>query len=75
MPSNAFKCVITAKNFEVVDNFSIFKDFKRDVAEDLTLLEAPILGGRAVANTLKDKIATRERPIKRFSTLQSHDIV
>ena len=48
--------MITAKNFEMIDKFSIFKDFKRLVAEDLTILGAPVLEGRAVDNVLKDKI-------------------
>ena len=65
----ASKCEITAKNFEMIDKFSIFKDFKRVAAEDLTLLDAPILDGRAVDNTLEDNIATLERSIKRFSTI------
>ena len=69
----AIKCEITAKNFEMIDKFSNFKDFKRVAAEDLTILDAPVLKGRAVDNTLKDKIATLERSIKRLSTLQSHD--
>ena len=67
------KCEITTKNFEIIDKFSIFKDFKRVAAEDLTLLGEPILEGRTVDNTLKDKIATLERSIKRLSALQSDD--
>ena len=68
---NERKCEITAKNFEMIDKFSIFKDFKRVAAEDLTILGAPVLEGRAVDNALKYKIATLERSIKRLSTLQS----
>ena len=66
---NASKCEITVNNFEMIDKFSIFKDFKSIAAEDLTLLGAPILEGRAVDNTVKDKIVTLERSIKRFETL------
>ena len=57
----------------MIDKFSIFKDFKRVAAEDLTLLGAPVLEGRAVDNVVKDKIVTLERSIKRLSTLQSDD--
>ena len=57
----------------MIDKFSIFKDFKRVTAEDLTILGAPVLEGRAVYNVLKDKIATLEISIKRLSTLQSYD--
>ena len=63
---NARKCEITAKNFKMIDKFSIFKDFKRVAAEDLTILGARVLAGRAVDNVLKDKIATLERSIKRL---------
>ena len=55
----------------IIDKFSIFKNFKTVAAEDLTLLDVPILEDRVVDNALKDKIATLERLIKRLSTLQS----
>ena len=69
----ARQCEITTKNFEMIDKFSIFKDFKRVAAEDLIILGASVLEGRAFDNVLKDKIATLERSIKVLSTLQSHD--
>ena len=62
---------IIAKNFGMIENFYIFKDLKRVAADDLTLLVAPILQGRAVDNALKNKISTLERSIKGLSTLQS----
>ena len=55
---NACKCEITAKNFDIIDEFAVIKDFKSIAMEDLTLLGAPILEGRAVDNALQDKIAT-----------------
>ena len=70
---NACKCEITAKNFDTIDDFVVFKDFKRIAMEDLTLLGAPILEGRAVDNALQNKSATLERSIIRLSILQSHD--
>ena len=57
--SNARKCEITAKYFEMIDKFSIFKNFKRVAAEDQTILGAPILKGRAVNNVLKNKITIK----------------
>ena len=66
---NACKCDITAKNFDIIDEFAI----KRVTIEDLTLLAASILEGRAVDKTLQDKIAILERSITRLSKLQSHD--
>ena len=64
---------MAAKNFDIIDEFAVFKAFKRIAIEDLTLLGAPILEGRAVDNALQDKIATLERSITRLSKLQSHD--
>ena len=57
----------------MIDTFSIFKDFKIVATEDLTLLGASTLEGKAVDNALKDKIVTLERSINRLSILQSHD--
>ena len=70
---NPHKCEITARNFNIVDKFPIFNNFKRIALEDITLLGAPVLEGRAVDNALKDKIVTIERSITRLSTLQTHD--
>ena len=70
---NAWKCEITAKNFDIIDEFDVFKDFKRIAMEDLTQLGAPILEGIAVDNAWQDKIATFQRSINRLSKLQSHD--
>ena len=57
----------------MIDKFSIFKDFKRVAAEDLTIMGAPVLECRSADDVLKDKIATLERQMKQLSTLQSHD--
>ena len=69
---NPHKCEITASNFNIVDNFPIFHNFKRIALEDITLLGSSVLEGRAVDNALKDKIVTLERSITRLSTLQTH---
>ena len=52
---NANKCEITARNFDIINKFSIFNQFKRVLLEDMTLLGAPILAGRAVDAALKEK--------------------
>ena len=70
---NPHMCEITARNFNIVDEFPIFNNFKRMALEDITLLRAPVLEGKAVDNALKDKIVTLERSITRLSTLQTHD--
>ena len=53
---NTHKCEIIANNFELVDQFPILKDFKRIAKEDMTLLSAPILEGKAVDKALQAKI-------------------
>ena len=55
---NPHKYEITARNFNIVDKFPIFNNFKRIALEDITLLGVPVLEGRAVDNALKDKIVT-----------------
>ena len=42
---NRHKCEIIANNFDLVDKFPIFDDFKRMNKEDMTLLGAPVLSG------------------------------
>ena len=54
---------------ELVDQFPIFKDFKRIAKEDMTLLGAPILEGKAVDEALKAKIMDLERSVERLSLL------
>ena len=43
--------------------------------EDITLLGAPVLAGRAVDAAVKDKVVTLEKSIKRLSLLTSHDFL
>ena len=63
---NAYKCRMKAKNFDVIEEFADFKDFKRITMEELTLLRVRFLEGRAVDNAWQDKIATLERSITRL---------
>ena len=70
---NTHKCEITANNFELVDQFPILKDFKRIAKEDMNLLGAPILEGKAVNKALQAKIMDLELSVERLSLLQAHD--
>lgn len=70
---NASKCEITANNLHVIDGHNVFKDFRRIVKEDLTLLGAPILGGAVVDRVLSDKIQQLEKAVQRLSLLPAHD--
>ena len=58
--------IINNNIIEMIEKFSIFKDFKRVATEDLTILGAPVLEGRTVDNVLKRKIATLKNQLKGF---------
>ena len=57
----------TAKNFDIINKFPVFNQFKMVLLEDMTLLGAPILAERAVDAALKGKTAILEKSIKRLS--------
>ena len=64
---------IIANNFDHVDKFTIFDDFKRMYKENMTLLGAPVLSGRATDKVLQEKISDLDRAIDRLSLLEAHD--
>ena len=70
---NPARCEIVAANFNEVEKYPSFKDFKRSRKEDLTILGAPILKGLAVNKALADKISELERAIGRLSLLHAHN--
>ena len=70
---NAHKCEIIANTFELIDQYSIFKDFKRTAKEDMTLSGAPGLEGKAVDKALQEKIADMEQSVKSLSLLKARD--
>ena len=70
---NIHMCEITARNFDLIDKFPIFHHFKCLPLEDITLLRAPVLAGRAVDAAFTEKGVTLEIFIKRLSLLMSHD--
>ena len=63
---NIHKCEITTRNFDIIDNFPIFQQFKMVSLEDMTLLGAPVLAGRAVAAALKAKVVTLKKSINAY---------
>ena len=67
------KCEIVAANFNEVEKYPIFKDFKRIRKGDLTILGAPILKGPVVDKAIADKISELERAIGNLSLLHAHD--
>ena len=70
---NASKCGIICSNGDLVDQYPIFKDFKRVAKEDLNILDSPVFEGKSVDSALRAKITDLERSVERFSLLQAHD--
>ena len=60
-------------HFELIDQYSIFKDFQRTAKENMTLLGAPVPEGKAVDKALREKIADLERSMEHQSLLQAYD--
>ena len=51
---NDSKCEIICSNGDLVDQYPIFKDFKRVAKEDLNILGAPVFEGKAVDSALRE---------------------
>ena len=49
---NPSKCEIICSNFDILNEYPVFKEFKWVKKEDLTLLGAPIQKGKAVDKAL-----------------------
>ena len=65
-----------AIRFQIIDidsSFKFFKHFRRVQPEDLSLLAAPILKGRAFDTALRKKIEDLDRAISRLTLLHPHD--
>ena len=70
---NTSKCEIICSNGDLVDQYPIFKYFKRVAKENFNILSAPVFEGKAVDSALIAKITDLERSIECLSLLQSHD--
>ena len=70
---NAAKCEVTYGDSSTPHDDPILKIFQRTKMDDLTLLGAPILSGRAVDKALKEKTEKLKKAISRLYFLQSHD--
>ena len=64
---------IIANSFDLVDQFPVFNNGKNVNKVDLTLLDAPVLPGRAIDKVLQEKISDLGPAINRLSLLQAHD--
>ena len=70
---NPTKFEIVAPNFNEVEKYPMFKDFKRIRKEDLIILRTPVLKGSVVDKALADKISELERAIGLLSLFHAHD--
>ena len=70
---NSHKYEIISNNFDKIDKFLVSKDFRRVAKEDLTLLGAPILEGKAVDRDQNANITDLQRSVERLSLLPAHD--
>ena len=69
---NSRTCEIIMEDFSQLEQFQVFKDFIRVFKDDMTLLEAPILQGRALDTALRTKVEELERAINRLKLLRAH---
>ena len=70
---NLQKCEIFANNFDLIDQYSVFSQFKRVQKEDMTFLGSPVLPSRAMDRVFQGKIDDVERTIQLLALLQAHD--
>ena len=69
------KCKIVCSNFDILNDYLVFKEFKRVKNKELTLLvrlRAPVQKGKAV-KALDIKITEIKTAIGRLSLLPTHD--
>jgi len=70
---NVDKCEIITDDFTEISTLATFNDFIRVNKEDMTLLGAPVLKGKAQDKAIQDKIDDLTRAVERLKHLQAHD--
>jgi len=70
---NVDKCEIITDNFTKISTLATFNDFIRVNKEDMTLLGAPVLKGKAQDKAIQDKIDDLTRAVERLKHLLAHD--
>ena len=70
---NTAKCDIIMDAFSKLDSFPIFKDFIRIAKDNMTLIGAPILQGKALDEALQGKVDDLQKAISRLKLLRAHD--
>jgi len=67
------KCEIITDDFTEIKTHATFNDFIRVNKEDMTLLGAPVLKGKAQDKAIQDKIDDLTRAVEHLKHLQAHD--
>ena len=70
---NVDKCEIITDDFTEISTLATFNDFIRVNKEDMTLLEAPVLKGKAQDKAIQDKTDDLITAVERLKHLQAHD--
>jgi len=70
---NVDKCEIITDDFTEINTLATFNDFIRVNKEDMTLLGAPVLKGKAQDKAIQDKIDDLSRAVERLKHLQALD--
>jgi len=67
------KCEIITDDFTEISTLAMFNDFIRVNKEDMSLLGAPVLKGKAQDKAIQDKIDDLTRAVERLKHVQAHD--
>ena len=70
---NVDKCEIITDDFTEINTLAMFTDFIRVNKEDMTLLGAPVLKGKAQDKAIQDKIDDLTSTVERLKHLQAHN--
>ena len=70
---NRAKCEASARSYDEANKIQTFAEFENVAVEDLTLLGAPLLPGRAVDKSIQKKIKDLDTVITRLEMLHPHD--
>ena len=70
---NLDKCEIITEDSTIITDSSIFSQFQKVHKQDMILLGAPVIKGRAQDAVLREKIEQLTKAVERLSLIHSHD--
>ena len=70
---NQAKCEIIMDDFSLISTSTTFKEFIKVEKEEMMLLGAPVIKGKAQDAAIQQKIDELDRAMKRLSLLHAHD--